>query len=352
MKRKNMIFIGFITVVFIGIFIILFYDNNSNIIIESGKDNTIVKSNALTMMYETGYQTGEYQVTSDNAWPRTDAYTFNETLSKCENGSKIYWDSNTNRVMMEATTPDKCYVYFDSELITFNITGTQYYAENGMTWEEWINSSYNSADFYIFNHGIFNSVESKLFFVADFGDDSTVYPENTIVQGNNYDFTENPRYFDSYDFSLIGVSNDHYNILYLNESYLNTILGMYPEVIQFILDVNNGTITNESLIQTLINDLSYCISDEVYELTNYLPLMPFIYTEPLYDGFQTEDGLFEISFSFAFLEEAAGEISVLYYSVERATWIVTPPTDVDYANKEITILLEDIGPIIVMGNYN
>ena len=351
MKRKNMIFIGFITVVFIGIFIILFYDNNSNIIIESGKDNTIVKSNALTMMYETGYQTGEYQVSSDNKWPQ-DGYAFNETLSKCENGSKIYWDSNTNRVMMEATTADKCYVYFDSELITFNITGTQYYAENGMTWEEWINSSYNSADFYIFNHGIFNSVESKLFFVADFGDDSTVYPENTIVQGNGYDFTENPSYFDSYYLGLRGNSIDHYNILYLNESYLNTILGMYPEVIQFILDANNGTITNESLIQTLINDLSYCISDEVYELTNYLPLMPFIYTEPLYDGFQTEDGLFEISFGLGNLTESANEIRVLYYSVERATWIVTTPTGINYAEKEITILLEDIGPIIVMGNYN
>lgn len=107
MKRKNMIFIGFITVVFIGIFIILFYDNNSNIIIESGKDNTIVKSNALTMMYETGYQTGEYQVTSDNAWPRTDVYTFNETLSKCENGGTVTWNSETNRVVMQTSSSDK-----------------------------------------------------------------------------------------------------------------------------------------------------------------------------------------------------------------------------------------------------
>ena len=195
-------------------------------------------------------------------------------------------------------------------------------------------------------------MKSKLFFLADYGDDPTVYPENTIDQGNNYDFTENPRYFDSYHFILIGASNDHYNILYLNESYLSTILLGYEDNAQFFLDVNNGVIASDSLIQTLINNLSYCISDEVYELTNHLPLMPFIYTEPLYDGILTGDGLFEISFSFHSLTEAAEEIRILQYSVERTTWIVTLPTDVNYANKEITILLEDIGPIIVMGIYN
>ena len=351
MSKRILVTSSLVLIVLIVGIAILFYADNDKVIIESGKNNSIVRSNALTMMYETGYQTGEYQVASDNAWPRTDTYTFNAELSRCENGSKIYWNSETNKVMMEATSADKCYLYFDSELITFNIAGIQYNAENGMTWEEWINSDYNASGFYIFNHGIFNSVKSKLFFLTDYYDDYTVYPENTIVQGNNYDFTENPSYFDSYYLGLREDSIDHYNILYLNESYLTTILGTDPEVVQFILDVNNGTITNESLIQTLINDLSYCISDEVYELTNHLPLMPFIYIEPLYDGILNDDNLLEISFSIGNLTESTKEIRVLYYSIARNTWIVTVPDSVWFDVKELTIMLEDIGPMMIMGIY-
>ena len=58
------------------------------------------------MMYETDYNSGEYQVSSDTSWPQ-DGYTFNETLSKCENGSRIYWDDSTNRVIVETNTIDK-----------------------------------------------------------------------------------------------------------------------------------------------------------------------------------------------------------------------------------------------------
>ena len=53
----------------------LFYNENSKAIIESGRNNSIVKNNALTMMYETEYQSGEYQVTSDSLWLDSDSYT-------------------------------------------------------------------------------------------------------------------------------------------------------------------------------------------------------------------------------------------------------------------------------------
>ena len=36
-------------------------------------------------------------------------------------------------------------------LISFTIDGTSYQAEEGMTWEEWVNSGYNTYDFYIKN---------------------------------------------------------------------------------------------------------------------------------------------------------------------------------------------------------
>ena len=36
-----------------------------------------------------------------------------------------------------------------TNLITFYIDNTQYQAEEGMTWEEWVNSEYNTDGFYI-----------------------------------------------------------------------------------------------------------------------------------------------------------------------------------------------------------
>lgn len=117
MKQKILVISSLVVFSLIIFIITLFYNDNDKVILGSGKSSSVVRSNTLTMMYETVYQTGEYQVTSDTLWPSTDEYAFNENLSKCENGSKIYWNSNTNKVMMEANSADKCYVYFKNYLL-------------------------------------------------------------------------------------------------------------------------------------------------------------------------------------------------------------------------------------------
>lgn len=111
MKKKNIIivFSAFI-VVFITIISLQYEDK---FIIENEKNsNRITYNSALTMMYETGPDTGEYQVSSDGLWPQ-DGYVFNDELSKCENGSALTWDEENKKVLVQANTSDKCYVYFD-----------------------------------------------------------------------------------------------------------------------------------------------------------------------------------------------------------------------------------------------
>ena len=73
---------------------------------ENSFKEKITNSNALTMMYETEAGSGEYQVSSDTTWPQ-EGYTFNETLSKCENGSKLSWDDENKKVVMQANESDK-----------------------------------------------------------------------------------------------------------------------------------------------------------------------------------------------------------------------------------------------------
>ena len=64
------------------------------------------------MMFETEAGSGNYEMTTRSEWP-TEGYVFNENLSKCEKGSKLSWDNENKRVLMNGNKSDKCYVYFD-----------------------------------------------------------------------------------------------------------------------------------------------------------------------------------------------------------------------------------------------
>ena len=92
--------------------VVINLSNNERDILENSTNDQIIKSNALTMMYETDVGSGEYQLSTDSEW-LGDEYIFNETLSKCENGSTLTWDDENKKVLMQANTSDKCYVYFD-----------------------------------------------------------------------------------------------------------------------------------------------------------------------------------------------------------------------------------------------
>ena len=109
---KKIIFIISLIVCFFLYLVVINLSNNERDILENSTNDQIIKSNALTMMYETEVGSGEYQITKNNSWPG-DEYIFNETLSKCENGSTLTWDDENKKVLMQANTSDKCYVYFD-----------------------------------------------------------------------------------------------------------------------------------------------------------------------------------------------------------------------------------------------
>ena len=107
MKKKILILSSLIMFALIVSMVTLFYGDSDKAIFESGKNNTVVRSNALTMMYETEAGSGEYVVASDTTWPQ-EGYVFNERLSSCENGGILSWNSETKRVVMKTNTSDKC----------------------------------------------------------------------------------------------------------------------------------------------------------------------------------------------------------------------------------------------------
>ena len=108
---KKIVILGLTTLIVlsIGIYTYLTSKNEESI---DKKEKQIKSTNMLTMMLETEAGTGVYEETTASEWP-IDGYEFNETLSKCENGSELSWDNNLKKVIFASTKADKCYIYFD-----------------------------------------------------------------------------------------------------------------------------------------------------------------------------------------------------------------------------------------------
>ena len=112
-KKSKLFSISLLLLILVIIIVSYFYNNIPNgAIITNNKSNTTSNTNTLTMMYETGPNTGESQVSSDTTWPQ-EGYVFNDRLSKCENGSELSWDDENKKVIVSTSVSDKCYVYFD-----------------------------------------------------------------------------------------------------------------------------------------------------------------------------------------------------------------------------------------------
>ena len=102
---KENIIISCLAVLILALGITLIYEPNDKEIYTS-QNSEIISENSLAMMYETEAGSGEYQISSDTSWPQ-DGYVFNETLSKCENGSTLTWDEASKKVTLNASISDK-----------------------------------------------------------------------------------------------------------------------------------------------------------------------------------------------------------------------------------------------------
>lgn len=70
-------------------------------------------------------------------------------------------------------------------LITFTIAGDTYQAEDGMTWGDWINSSYNTGGFHVYD-GYDNFITDRN---SNFGmtlNKNFQYPQTTLVNNASY----------------------------------------------------------------------------------------------------------------------------------------------------------------------
>ena len=130
-KKVLLITSTLLTLVLISIIIFNNTNNSKNSIVSNiNKNEQVIKSNMITMMYETEAGSGEYTETTDNTWPES-GYIFNSTLSGCENGGELEYNSGNNTVNLLSNSSDRCYVYFDKydgvwidNVVATNVTGS------------------------------------------------------------------------------------------------------------------------------------------------------------------------------------------------------------------------------------
>ena len=230
MKKKRLV-ASFIGVIILVLVVILQYQPSNNTILKS-ENNMVVSENMLTMMYETEADSGEYQVSSDITWPQ-DGYVFNESLSSCENGSTLSWDDGNKRVLMQANTSDKCYVYFDKEpdilyladyVISNVYTGVD--GENGLYYHDGVGSYTNASE--------------------EAGDNSYRYagtnPNNYVCFGSDEETCPNDNLY-----RIIGVFNDtgEYQVKLIKYDYATSTLlgtdGAYNSSTTSLGDYYNGS---------------------------------------------------------------------------------------------------------------
>lgn len=110
-----------------------------NIYFES--ERVPMMSDAVAIVINYGL-TGRKTLYSSGSW-QDESYktiTITSKLSEVTNGDTLLAWLQSNATKQGASTPT---------LISFSIDGTSYQAEEGMTWEQWVASSYNTGGFYV-----------------------------------------------------------------------------------------------------------------------------------------------------------------------------------------------------------
>ena len=185
-------YISIIIIQFIIIFTLVINTNKPKEIMNDNNTKIIKKNkDTISMMLETEAGSGNYELTTRDSWP-TEGYIFNSTLSKCENGGELSWDDTNKKVLMSGNMSDKCYVYFDKEApkISFTIDGTVYNAEEGMLWNEWVDSIYNTSGFNIewyefYGYNIIVNTSANAISL-NVGDSEPLDASTAIISGHNY----------------------------------------------------------------------------------------------------------------------------------------------------------------------
>ena len=228
-------------IIIVSIVFIINKNNANNLVLENKAEikEQITGSNWLSMMYETGPGTGKYTESKSSLWPES-GYIFNETLSGCENGSKLFWNEELGAVNLKTNIADKCFVYFDVYIIpVINSVTTSNIETDSITLTVNVTNGNNPVTTYYYSNNNGSSYETST---------SNTYTFSGLDMGTEYNFSV-------YVEDSLGYKSEVYTLNETTDDVLllaNWVISQYSGV-----QGNNGIYYHTSSLANSAGDNSY-----------------------------------------------------------------------------------------------
>ena len=123
--KKKIIVVFSVFIAIILVLVIIVYNNSykNDVYVENKTNNKNKVPGLISLMLETKFGSGIYNVSPDGIVPAK-GYELNTEKSGCENGGTISYNETTKKIIVKTNISDKCYAYFDvlSPDVTLAIT--------------------------------------------------------------------------------------------------------------------------------------------------------------------------------------------------------------------------------------
>lgn len=165
--------------------------------------------------------------------------------------------------------------------------------------------------------------------------------------------------------TLVGESAASYQVSEGTAENFASTQEVASKVVDEILQVNEGTITLQTMIQQLKDIIANPAEGQsalnmteeqadalAQELEGKNMVTQFFDLIPINGGVKTDDGKYIATISVPSLTEAMTNVKLLHFSTERLLWEIIEPNDVNYTNKQITAEFEDLSPVAVIADID
>lgn len=211
-------------------------------------------------------------------------FLMKQTLSKCENGSKLIWDDESKKITMQANVSDKCYVYFD----VYNPPTLAEYIINNVYTEDGINGLYYHDGIGNYTNADQEAEDNSYRYVGIdpdnyvcFGSDITHCPDDNLYRIIGVFENSEVKLIKSSELSYSswgGYQNYYWGDSYINE-YLNTtfVNSFTDEWQSKILEKEwiVGGNTRDNIVNSNVKNAYF------YELINYNTSGEYLYTDKI-----------------------------------------------------------------------
>ena len=145
------------------------------------------------------------------------------------------------------------------------------------------------------------------------------------------------------DMAVAGDSKAYYEAQEMPESMLEQVAAQNQEYADLIRQINAGTKTLADLVKAapeLAGQL-----DGMTLITSIEDVIPINGGNPQADGHH-------VTLSVPTLTKGMSDVKVLHYSLERKTWELITPSNVDVTNKQLDVVFKDLSPVGVVAKVD